>query len=726
MADVLLTSDEVKHRADEAERVRVTDDLRLRWAAGLSLVWLVMYAIAIALTAGDATAQKILDDGVYLIPVGLAAAASCIAARRTSKGQRRFWRVLALSNVLWLAGEITWTGYVVVNGQTPFPSAADVLYLSSYALVVPAVLIAFAGGRLRALRSLLDASIAAVAIGAAGYLLTISPQLSSGFSLATATGIAYPLLGVMILVLIVAFGFGGHRMVPINLALVALGFGISAGTDAAYTYAAVLHSFIPSQWLNLGWQAEALVLTLAALVAVWHGEGAARVRRFDRDVGLPMVLTGLFLSVAVVVVDARDGRISVAAGVAGGYCMVAVIARLYLTGRDRTRLARELEASLVKQERLALSDGLTGLHNRRFFDELVTLECQRSVRQRTDLSLIVIDLDRFKQVNDRYGHPAGDSVLEEVARRLRASVRSSDVVARYGGEEFAVILANTGAVSARTFAERIRQAIGGNRVAAEGREIAVTASIGVATMPDRAACKEELLQRADRALYRAKRLGRNQVHLDGRADDAAVLGRDIGSPVVDYLQNLADEIDGRQAQSVHSAAMAAWAGRIATALGADQAQRERAVLAARFHDIGKVVVPDSILLKLGSLTEEEWQIVHEHPEQGARLVKLAPELEDIAPVIAAHHERPEGDGYPNGLTASQIPLEASIVAVCDAWSAMLADRPYRTALSELDAFAELRRCKGSQFDPDVVDAFIRLARLGELDHRPALASVGRI
>jgi two-component system, cell cycle response regulator len=725
MADVLLTSDEVAQRADEAERVRVTDDARLRWVAGFSLAWLVLYAVAIALTAGDATAQKVLDDAVYLIPVGLAAAASCIAARRTSSGQRRFWRVLALSNVLWLAGEITWSGYVVLDGQTPFPSAADVLYLSSYALVVPAVLIAFAGGRLRALRSLLDASIAAVAIGATGYLLTIAPQLSSGFSLATATGIAYPLLGVMILALIVAFGFGGHRMVPINLAVVALGFGVSAVTDAAYTYAAVLHSFIPSQWLDLGWQAEALLLMLAALVAIWHGEGAARVRRFDRDVGLPMVLTGLLLTVGLVVVDGRDGRFSLAAVVAGAYCIVAVITRLYLTGRDRTRLARELEASLVKQERLALSDGLTGLHNRRFFDELVTLECQRSLRQRTDLSLIVIDLDRFKQVNDRYGHPAGDSVLEEVARRLRASVRSSDVVARYGGEEFAVILANTGAVSARTFAERIRQAIGGTRIGAEGREIAVTASIGVATMPDRAQRKEELLQRADRALYRAKRLGRNQVHLDGRADDAAVLGRDIGSPVVDYLQNLADEIDGRQAQSVHSAAMAAWAGRIAAALGADQEQRERAVLAARFHDIGKVVVPDSILLKLGSLTQEEWQVVHEHPEQGARLVKLAPELEDIAPVIAAHHERPEGDGYPNGLTAKQIPLEASIVAVCDAWSAMLADRPYRRALSESDALAELRRCKGSQFDPAVVDTFIRLAQLGELDHRPVLASVGR-
>ena len=171
--------------------------------------------------------------------------------------------------------------------------------------------------------------------------------------------------------------------------------------------------------------------------------------------------------------------------------------------------------------------------------------------------------------------------------------------------------------------------------------------------------------------------------------------------------------------------MAAWAGRIAAALGADEEQRERAVLAARFHDIGKVVVPDSILLKLGPLTEDEWQVVREHPEQGARLVKLAPELEDIAPVIAAHHERPHGDGYPLGLTADEIPLEAAIVAVCDAWSAMLADRPYRKALSKTDAFAELQRCRGSQFDPTVVDAFIPLAQSGALDHRLPLASASR-
>jgi two-component system cell cycle response regulator len=709
----------------QAVRTRVRDDRRLRWLAAVSVAWLALYAVSLGLTNADALSGKLLNDGAYLFPIALAALASCFAARRASGAQRRFWQILAASNVLWLVGEVIWSTYAFVAGQTPFPSVADVFYLSSYALVPLAVLVAFGGGRLRRLRSLLDASIAAVALGAIGYLLTIAPQLSSGFSLGTATGIAYPLLGVVILVMIVALGFGGHRMVPINVVLVAVGFAISAITDAGYTYAAELHSFIPSQWLNLGWQAEALVLLAAALVAIWHGEDEARRRRFDRDVGLPMVLAGLVMTVALVVVDAHDGRMSLASALAGGYCLVAVITRLYLTGRDRTRLARELEAAMVEQERLALTDGLTGLHNRRFFDELLTLECQRSFRRKTDVSLIVIDLDRFKQINDGYGHPAGDAVLVEVARRLRDSVRSSDVVARYGGEEFAIILSDTGTDVAKAFADRIRLAIGGARVAAEGQLLAVTASLGLATMPDQAASKDELLRRADRALYRAKRLGRNQVHVETRADELTIIARDTGSPVIEYLQNLADEIDARQASSAHSAAMAAWASRIAADLGADQEQRERAMLAARFHDIGKVVVPDSILLKLGPLTDEEWRVIREHPEQGARLVKLAPELEDIAPIVAAHHEQPMGDGYPHGLTGDEIPLEASIVAVCDAWSAMLADRPYRRALSQSEAIAELQRGRGRQFDPAVVDALIALALSGALDDYPSEDLVGQ-
>jgi diguanylate cyclase (GGDEF)-like protein/PAS domain S-box-containing protein/putative nucleotidyltransferase with HDIG domain len=382
---------------------------------------------------------------------------------------------------------------------------------------------------------------------------------------------------------------------------------------------------------------------------------------------------------------------------------------------DRKHTEHALERALVEQERLAVTDGLTGLRNRRFFDELLSLECERSARYRSELSLIVVDLDRFKQINDRHGHHAGDVVLCEVARRLDETTRSSDVVVRHGGEEFAIVLAGTPATEARETAERVRLAIGRQRVAINGRAVPVTASLGVATMPWPAHSKDELLRRADRALYRAKRLGRNQVQVDHAEAELGLLVRDMGNPVLDYLQNLADEIDGRQMGSVHSAAIAAWAGRIAEAMGADREEQERVMLAARFHDIGKIVVPDAILLKPGSLTDEEWQVMRKHPEQGARLVQLAPESEEVAPIIAAHHERPDGTGYPAGVTGERIPLGARIVAVCDAWSAMLANRPYRRALTEAEAIQQLQRGKGTQFDPTVVDVFIQLEQSGELE-----------
>jgi diguanylate cyclase (GGDEF)-like protein/PAS domain S-box-containing protein/putative nucleotidyltransferase with HDIG domain len=385
---------------------------------------------------------------------------------------------------------------------------------------------------------------------------------------------------------------------------------------------------------------------------------------------------------------------------------------------DRKHAEHELERALAEKERLAVTDGLTGLHNRRFFDELLSLECERSTRYRSELSLIVVDLDRFKQINDRHGHHAGDLVLCEVARRLGETMRSSDVVVRHGGEEFAIVLAGMSTAQARQAAERVRLAIGRQRVPVNGRAIAVTASLGVATMPWPAQSKDELLRRADRALYRAKALGRNQVQVDHADADVAFLGRDTGSPVLDYLQNLADEIDARQRGLIHSAAMAAWANRIAEGLGVEPEERERVMLAARFHDIGKIVVPDAILLKPGSLTVEEWQVMREHPEQGARLVQLAPETEEVAPIIAAHHERPDGTGYPAGTAGEQIPVGARIVAVCDAWSAMLADRPYRRALTEDEAIEQLQRGKGTQFDPAVVDVFIRLEQAGELEPQP--------
>jgi diguanylate cyclase (GGDEF)-like protein len=685
----------------------------------VALVWVALYALGILLSRGHHTAELVVRDGVYLVPIALAAVLAIRAARARSGSIRAFWALLATSNALWLAGELVWGAYeVVARSEPPFPSVADALYMGSYALVIPAVVLGFRTTSLwRTARGLLDASAVVVAVGVSGWLVLIRPQLTGGWGLATATGIGYPLLGVLILMVLFLVAFGGRTSVPRSIRLVAVAFGISAATDAAYTYVAVLHDLVDGVWLNVGWQAEAALLCAAAHVAAGRERAPAPAASTGRDRGLPIVVLGVVLTAAVVVIDGRAHRGSLSLPVIAllTYAVLALLMRLHLTARDKDAIAQELQRSLAKQEQLALTDALTSLHNRRFFEEVLRLEGERASRSGSSLAVIVIDLDHFKHVNDTFGHQAGDEVLRTAAVRLSSVVRGGDVLARYGGEEFVAVLPDTGAHTAGQVAERYRRAIGATPVIVGDRtSIRVTASVGVAVLPVHAATTEELLQAADNALYIAKRLGRNQTRVGtlGLDDSLSQVAGD--NRVVEYLQQLADDIDSRQAAQEHSLAMARWASRIAERLALPEQQAWRTVLATRLHDIGKVTVPDAILTKPAALTAEEWAIIREHPEQGARLVSLDPLLAAVADAIHDHHERYDGQGYPRRRAGESISVEARIIAVCDAWAAMRATRAYRPALAVEDARRELAAGRGTQFDPAVVDAFLELEADGHV------------
>ncbi len=678
-------------------------DRVLRLALVAALVWTALYAGATALAAGHEAALKAVANVAYLVPLVGALGLAAVAAVKRRGRSRRFWALLAASNALWVVGELIWSTYeLVLRQEPPFPSLADGFYLTSYAIVIPAVLVAFGGApRARVLRGLLDASIMAVAVGVAGYELLIAPQLEGGMSLPTATGIAYPLLGVLILMTLLAVGAAGHRGTPWTVRLVALAFAVSASTDVAYTYVAVLHDFVNGSWLNVGWQLEACLLCVAALAAARHDEPSAQVLERHSDQGLPLVLAGTAATLALTVLDD-------AALLAGLYAVLALLGRLHLTARDKDAVARRLEHSLHEQERLAVTDALTGLRNRRFFEEVLALEGARSRRSGEPLGLVVIDLDHFKRINDTWGHPGGDAVLTATAQRLAGAVRAGDVLARYGGEEFVALLPGADLEATLAVAERCRGAIGGAPVPLGTHGVPVTASVGVGVLPEHADEVEALVRHADQALYLAKRLGRNQVR-----SGAEPMGEELGTlagdnQVVDYLQVLADDIDARQAGQPHSAVMAQWAQVIAARLGLDEPTTWRAAIGTRLHDIGKVAVPDAILAKPAGLTASEWEVVREHPERGARLVLLDPALAPLARCIREHHERPDGGGYPRGLRDADISVEARIIAVCDAWAAMRADRAYRTALDVDAAREQLRQGRGTQFDPDVVDAFLAL------------------
>ena len=361
----------------------------------------------------------------------------------------------------------------------------------------------------------------------------------------------------------------------------------------------------------------------------------------------------------------------------------------------------------------AISDGLTGLFNHRHFQETLAREVDRAVRYDLEFSLFMMDLDLFKNVNDRLGHPRGDEALRAVADVLRANARTTDFVARYGGEEFVMILPGTPVKRAASVAERIAQGV---------RDIVIdvpepprlSISIGMADFPACGSDRESIIAAADAALLFAKRSGRDMVadfssvslvELDQSALDG--LAFRLEKADIETLEALAAAIDTRDVFSgAHTHGVAETALQVADSLGLDDQQRNLLRMASLVYDIGKVGIPVEVLNRRGELTAEEKVAIRNHPEVGKRLLESTIRLSALLPVVLHHHERWDGGGYPHGLKGTAIPLAARVIAICDSWQAMMSERPYRGALSSDEAVAELRAGAGAQFDPQIVDAFV--------------------
>ncbi len=385
-----------------------------------------------------------------------------------------------------------------------------------------------------------------------------------------------------------------------------------------------------------------------------------------------------------------------------GMGTLLVSAMVIMTMRVRVEL---LIARLYDAAR---TDPLTKLSNRRGFRELLDLELERARRSGITLGVLVGDLDRFKDVNDRSGHQVGDLTLQRVAQLLREGKRQIDTAARVGGEEFALILPDTDHEGAFVLAERMRCAL---RDEFAHDPIALTISFGLAIYPDHGETAASLLRCADEALYAAKDSGRNRTvrhsHALRELAHGGEDGRDIeGERFVVVVLDLAEAVDLRFSGSArHSETVGRYAEMMARELALSEQRVSRVRLAGILHDIGKVGVPNSILRKPGALSDAELDVIKRHPELGAQIIEH-PSLSDVREWVAAHHERPDGLGYPLGLSGEALPLEARIVAVADAYEAMTSDRPYRDSIGYDAALAELRRCAGSQFDPLVVEALI--------------------
>jgi diguanylate cyclase (GGDEF)-like protein/putative nucleotidyltransferase with HDIG domain len=370
--------------------------------------------------------------------------------------------------------------------------------------------------------------------------------------------------------------------------------------------------------------------------------------------------------------------------------------------------------------RLALTDPLTGLGNHRHFHERLQRELLAAQDRRTPLSLCLLDVDDFKRVNDRFGHPTGDQVLAEIAARLRHGGEAF----RLGGDEFALLLTRYDEDAAREAAAAIVERIRARPVV-DG--VYVTISAGVASLAPDALERDELIRLADSALYAAKEHGKDQVRTDGDnlidlADLRGLAGSGERAARYRAAVRLAEAVDSRDAYGgAHSQRVADLAARVAARLGGDVEQVELARLAGSLHDLGKLAIPEEILRKPTPLTAPERRILERHPQTGFRMLASLG-VDRVAATVLHHHERWDGRGYPDGLAGEQIPLAARVLFVADAFDAMTSERVYDGRLSTVDALAELRRAAGTQFDPRVVEALIdELDADAELA-APALAS----
>ncbi len=374
---------------------------------------------------------------------------------------------------------------------------------------------------------------------------------------------------------------------------------------------------------------------------------------------------------------------------------------------DRRRLEEQVRRSLKEAQRRAAIDPLTGLANHRTFHERLAAEVERARRHGRGLSLVVMDLDHFKLVNDTHGHQEGDRILAALGEVMSRETRAGELLARVGGEEFALILPEADEMDAYQAAERIRNAISSTDFPPHGR---ITISAGVCGLAQ-AGDADRLYQLADGALYWAKNEGRDTVYLYSPEVVQALSAEERANRLqreqaLMSIRILARAVDAKDPTTRrHSERVADLCQDLAVQLGWPSDRAETLREAGLVHDVGKIGVPDAILFKPDRLTKDEYEVVKQHAPLSAQIVAEALSDEQIS-WVRGHHERWDGTGYPDNLSGYNIPEGARIMALADAWDTILTERPYKPPSSADEAITECERFAGSQFWPAGVEALV--------------------
>lgn len=400
---------------------------------------------------------------------------------------------------------------------------------------------------------------------------------------------------------------------------------------------------------------------------------------------------------------------------AGGFVvLLLMVLRQFLASHEvnllqkalwtRNRSLRLLNKQLEWQ---ATSDPLTGLPNRQALARYLEDALAHAREEQSACSLLFLDIDHFKSINDEHGHLVGDTVLCQFGDLVESTLRSTDYLGRWGGEEFVAVLPGASVGDAYALAERIRLHVARQPFVCDEEPLHLTCSLGIATSPDDASEQESLMMLADTAMYVAKRLGRNQVRT-ARETGVLVLGMAgemASTPEVGEVMGMIETLVALQeardhATGQHERRVALLALRLARSLSLQESEVSLVSLGGLLHDLGKAALPDTLLGKQEPLTEEEQEALHAHPGIGAQVLSMAPALHEVAAIVRSHHERMNGSGYPDQLQGEEIPLGARIIAVADVYDVIT----HRQMSPPAEALRILQENAGSQFDPHVVYA----------------------
>jgi diguanylate cyclase (GGDEF)-like protein len=621
--------------------------------------------------------------------VVIIAGLACLARAYYSPRERGGWILIGAGILAWAAGESYWTWFLYNDPSAPSPSPSDAGYLVMYPLLL-AGLWSLVRARIREIDPGLwmDALVAALGTAALGttFIFDFVADRATGTQAEVIVNLTYPLLDIILLSAVVGvFALTDWRPRR-TWTMLLVGLAATAIADIGFSLESTSTSFFGGDWTE-----PVYLLSASALgVAAWQSE-VRPARSFVllegwRELMIPAIFGAIVVGLLVMHYLSPASGLSVLLAAA---TVIAILVRLAASVRQNQTLLKRAE-----------TDGLTSLGSRSRMQTDLAREC-RAATTAEPVALLLFDLDGFKLYNDTFGHPAGDALLRRLGGALRAAVSPYGSAYRIGGDEFCVLLN----CAPREFETATKAAAGALREDGGGFE--VSSSWGRVLIPEEAAHPSAALQTADVRLYERKDSGRISA----------------GSQVEEALLAALEERQPELGRHVHS--VAGLAAKVGQRLGLEPGELTLLHRAAQLHDIGRMAIPDAILKKPGPLDTEERRFIERHTIFGERIVAAAPSLAPVAPIIRSSHERFDGTGYPDELAGDEIPLASRIIFACDAFYAMIAERPYSPARTAAEAIEELRFCAGGQFDPAVVEAVCAELTAPVADEREAPRAVRR-